>query len=38
MSDFMDNLEEMDWLLEEIYNLPSLNQEEVGDLSRLMTN
>ena len=33
----MDNLEEMDKFLEK-YNLPKLNQEEMENLSRLITS
>ena len=33
----MDHLEEMDELLEK-YNLPRLNQEEVGNMNRLITS
>ena len=33
----MDNLEEMDKFLE-MYNLPSLNQEEVENINRLITS
>ena len=33
----MDNLEEMDKFLE-TYNLPRLNQEEIGNLNRLITS
>ena len=33
----MDNLEEMDEFLEK-YNLPKLNQEEIENLSRPITN
>ena len=33
----MENLEEMDKFLE-IYNLPRLNQEEIADLKRKITN
>ena len=33
----MDNLEEMDKFLEK-YNLPKLNQEEIENLNRLITN
>ena len=32
----MDNLEKMDKCLEQ-YNLPSLNQEEIENMSRLIT-
>jgi len=33
----MDNLEEMDKFLEK-YNFPKLNQEEIENLNRLITN
>ena len=33
----MDNLEEMDKFLEK-YNFPKLNQEEIGNLNRLITS
>ena len=33
----MDNLEEMDQFLE-MHNLPRLNQEEIGNINRLITN
>ena len=33
----MDNLEEMDKFLER-YNLPRLNQEEIGNMNRPITN
>ena len=33
----MDNLEEMEKFLEK-YNFPNLNQEEIGNLNRLITS
>ena len=33
----MDNLEELDKFLEK-YNFPKLNQEEIGNLNRLITS
>jgi len=33
----MDNLEEMDKFLEK-YNFPKFNQEEIGNLNRLITS
>ena len=37
MSNKLDNIQEMDKFLE-TYNLPKLNHDEIGDLSRLITS